>query len=136
MPTPGLSPLAIIVPFPIILDLLPYQETAGKLERLASKVHGRHFLACPAFGRPHAAAARELVFAISGSYHAKKRAAHMLVPALGRKVMDLGSNVEKAASFKLCGNGLIVGMIEVLAETFTLGELSFYLSLQNPSSSV
>lgn len=96
-------------------------ETAGRLERIASKVPSRHFLSCPAFGRPAAAASAQLVFALSGSYHAKKHAAHLLVPTLGRKVMDLGSNVEKAAAFKLCGNSLILGVIELLAETFTLG---------------
>lgn len=49
---------------------------------------------------PRAAESAELVLAISGDYYAKKHAAHALVPAVARKVMDLGSNVERAMSFK------------------------------------
>jgi hypothetical protein len=37
---------------------------------------------------------------MSGDYYAKKHAAHALVPAIARKVMDLGSNVERAMAFK------------------------------------
>lgn len=72
--------------------------------------------------RPAAAEAGELIFAISGDLRAKKHASHLLVPTLGRKVYDLGANVEKAASFKLVGNSLILGVIELLAETMTLAE--------------
>lgn len=46
------------------------------------------------------------------------------MPTLGRKVYDLGANVEKAASFKLVGNSVILGMIELLSEAFTLAESS------------
>lgn len=40
--------------------------------------------------------------------------------------MDLGSNVEKAASFKLVGNSMILSTIEMLAETMTLGKRIYY----------
>ena len=49
---------------------------------------------------PRAAESADIIFAISGDYFAKKHAAHALVPAIGKKVMDLGSNVERAMSFK------------------------------------
>lgn len=37
------------------------------------------------------------------------------------QVMDLGSNPERAASFKLVGNTMILGVLELLAESMTLG---------------
>lgn len=77
-----------------------YPNTAGKLERQASSRPHRVFLSCPVFGIPRAAESADLVLAMSGDYYAKKHAAHALVPAIARKVMDLGSNVERAMSFK------------------------------------
>lgn len=38
--------------------------------------------------------------------------------------MDLGSNPERAASFKLVGNTMILGVLELLAESMTLAEMS------------
>lgn len=75
-------------------------ETAGKLERLASSKPHRTFLSCPVFGVPHAAETADIILAMSGDYFAKKHAGHALVPAMARKVMDLGSNVERAMAFK------------------------------------
>lgn len=99
-----------------------YPTTAGKLERLASSRPHRVFLSCPVFGIPRAAEAADIVLAISGDYYAKKHAAHALVPGVARKVMDLGSNVERAMSFKLVGNALELGFIELLSECFTLSD--------------
>jgi 3-hydroxyisobutyrate dehydrogenase-like beta-hydroxyacid dehydrogenase len=62
--------------------------------------------------------------AIAGQYHAKKRVSHALCPAVVRKVMDLGSDVERAAKFKLTGNAMVLGCIELLAETTTLADQS------------
>ncbi|WWD16895.1 hypothetical protein CI109_101327 [Kwoniella shandongensis] len=101
-----------------------YPTTAGKLERLASTKPHRSFLSCPVFGVPKAAESADLILAISGDYFAKKHAAHALVPAIGKKVMDLGSNVERAMSFKLVGNSLELGFIELLSECFTLCDQS------------
>lgn len=85
---------------------------------------------------------------MSGDYRSKKELAHLLVPAVGRKVYDLGGNLEKgwlplscirlpvcnsdtyvqylslAPTFKLIGNSIILGSLEVLAEAFTMGEKS------------
>ncbi|KAK8861212.1 hypothetical protein IAR55_002031 [Kwoniella newhampshirensis] len=101
-----------------------YPTTAGKLERLASTQPHRSFLSCPVFGVPKAAESADLILAISGDYFAKKHAAHALVPAIGKKVMDLGSNVERAMSFKLVGNSLELGFIELISECFTLCDQS------------
>ena len=89
-----------------------------------------------------AADAGKLLFAMSGDYRSKKEVAYLTVPGVGRKVIDLGGNIEKGASsrqylavtpsftrpsgptLKLIGNGLIMGANELLAETLTLGEKS------------
>ncbi|WVN84870.1 uncharacterized protein L203_100006 [Cryptococcus depauperatus CBS 7841] len=97
-----------------------YPTTCGRLERLAMSLPYRVFLSCPVFGIPRAAETADLILAISGDYFAKKHVAHQLVPAIGKKVMDLGSDVERAMAFKLVGNSLELGFIELLSECFTL----------------
>lgn len=98
--------------------------TADKLERTCSAKPNRHFLCAPVFGPPPFAKDAKLVMAIAGQYHAKKRVSHALCPAVVRKVMDLGSDVERAAKFKLTGNAMVLGCIELLAETTTLADQS------------
>lgn len=99
-----------------------------------------HFVTSPVFGPPASAAAAQLLIVMSGDYRSKKEIAHILIPAVGRKAMDLGGNIEKgeprfipsyrrylnaalaAPTFKLIGNSLILGSLELLAEVFTLSE--------------
>lgn len=94
------------------------------------------------FGTPAVAAKSNLLIVMSGDYRSKKEAAYVLVPAVGRKVVDLGENLEKgrsfvvavtvfdltsiflAPTFKLIGNSMILGSLEILAEAFTLAEKS------------
>lgn len=58
----------------------------------------------------------KLVFVLSGDTFAKKKVVKFLSPSMGRRVIDVGNNVERAAAFKLCGNGMIASIIELLAE--------------------
>lgn len=58
----------------------------------------------------------KLVFVLSGDVFAKKKVVKFLSPSMGRRVIDVGNNVERAAAFKLCGNGMIASIIELLAE--------------------
>jgi hypothetical protein len=51
------------------------------------------------FGAPAAADKAELVLCMSGDYRLKKEVAFLLVPAMGRKVIDLGGNLEKGEIF-------------------------------------
>jgi len=76
------------------------------------------------FGTPFVAAAAQLVIVMSGDYRSKKEVAHMLVPAVGKKVVDLGGNITQACTFKLIGNSMILGTLEILAESYTLAEKS------------
>lgn len=39
---------------------------------------------------------------MSGDYRSKKELAYILVPAVGKKVVDLGGNVEKGKSSAKC----------------------------------
>lgn len=78
---------------------------------------------------------------MSGDYRSKKEVSYLLVPAVGRKVIDLGGDLQKgmyryvchdqilslpspALTFKLLGNSLILGNLEVLAEAFTFAQKS------------
>ena len=49
----------------------------------------------PVFGAPAAADAAQLIIVMAGEYRSKKEVAHILVPAMGRKVIDMGGNLEK-----------------------------------------
>ncbi|KAG1784220.1 NAD(P)-binding protein [Suillus placidus] len=96
----------------------------GDLDRLLSRFPHTRFITSPIFGPPPAADKATLVIAMSGDYRSKKEVAFLLVPAVGRKVIDLGENVEKASTLKLIGNGNLAAALELLAETLTLGEKS------------
>ena len=54
-----------------------------------------HLITCPVFGRLSVADKAGLVLVMSGDYRSKKEVAYLLVPAIGRKVIDLGGNLEK-----------------------------------------
>lgn len=113
--------------------------TTGELDELLSKIPHTYFVTCPVFGLPPVADKAQLLLAVSGGvYHARKEVAHLLCPAMGRKVIDLGERPEKgplciylddgllqciaAPTFKLIGNSMVMGMTEVMAEAFTLAE--------------
>ncbi|KAI0316930.1 NAD-P-binding protein [Amylostereum chailletii] len=120
-----------------------YPKVAGELDILISALPHGHFVTAPVFGPPAAAETSALIVCLSGDYRIKKEVAHILVPAVGRKVLDLGGNVEKGASFsglghehgriemdgdgtaptfKLIGNGMILGSMELVAEAYTVAE--------------
>lgn len=85
-----------------------YPTTCGQLEREATKIPGAVYLCAPVFGPPPMAKEAKLVIVLSGDLFAKKKVSPYLVPALGRRVLDVGSDVERAASLKLIGNGTLV----------------------------
>ena len=43
--------------------------------------------------------AGKLIIAMSGDYRSKKAVAYLMVPGVGRKVVDLGGNIEKGGSW-------------------------------------
>ncbi|KAI0931630.1 hypothetical protein AcV7_001037 [Taiwanofungus camphoratus] len=99
-----------------------YPSLAGELDTILSEIPHTHLVTCPVFGPPAAADTAQLICILAGDYRSKKEVAHMLVPAVGKKAVDLGGNLEKAPTFKLIGNSMILGTLEILAEAFTLSE--------------
>jgi 3-hydroxyisobutyrate dehydrogenase-like beta-hydroxyacid dehydrogenase len=84
-------------------------------------LHDTHYVAGPVFGRPEAAAAKNLWVMLSGSA-AGRAIARPVAEALGQGVSDLGDDPAAANVVKLCGNFLIGAAIEAMAEAFTLAE--------------
>ncbi|HEY6465892.1 MAG TPA: NAD(P)-dependent oxidoreductase [Candidatus Acidoferrales bacterium] len=91
--------------------------------RLAAghRKYGVDFIAAPVFGRPEAAAAAKLWICSSGPVAARKRIEPLLA-SLGQRVFDFGDDVAAANVVKLCGNFMIAGALEAMAEAFTLAE--------------
>ncbi|KAF7320214.1 NAD(P)-binding protein [Mycena kentingensis (nom. inval.)] len=77
-----------------------YPTLAGELDALVSSIPHCHLVASLVFGTPAVALGAQLVIAMCGDYWSNKEVAYMLVPAVGRKVIDLGGNIEKGASFR------------------------------------
>jgi 3-hydroxyisobutyrate dehydrogenase-like beta-hydroxyacid dehydrogenase len=92
-------------------------------ERLAREHEARGciYVAAPVFGRPEAAAARQLRICVSGPESGKQRARPIL-DALGHGVFDFGEKLGAANVVKVAGNFMIASAIDAMAEAFTLGE--------------
>jgi 3-hydroxyisobutyrate dehydrogenase-like beta-hydroxyacid dehydrogenase len=85
----------------------------------AHATNGQVYIAAPVFGRPEAAAARQLWIVASGDAKQLERF-RPLFDAMGRGVSELGPEPWKANVVKLGGNFLIASMIEALGEAFAL----------------
>ncbi|KAF9451414.1 NAD(P)-binding protein [Macrolepiota fuliginosa MF-IS2] len=96
-----------------------YPTVTGELDTILSQIPHIHLVICPVLGTPAVADKSQLMLLMSGNHASKKLLSQLLVPAVGRKVMDLGEDLEKAPTFKLIANSLILGNIEVMAEAFT-----------------
>jgi len=101
-----------------------YPTLGGKLDERLSAIPSVHFVGCPIFGAPPAADKAHLILVMAGEYLAKKEVSWLLVPVMGRKIVDLGGNVEKAYTLKLIGNSFILSNLEVIAESMTLADKS------------
>ena len=95
-------------------------DTAAELAKLHQQA-GNNYIASPVFGRPEAAEARKLFICISGDPEAKKIATPVL-ESLGQRIIDFGENVGGANVVKLSGNFMIMAMLEMMAEAFTLAD--------------
>jgi 3-hydroxyisobutyrate dehydrogenase-like beta-hydroxyacid dehydrogenase len=84
---------------------------------------GQAYLAAPVFGRPEAAAARQLWVVAAGDAAQVKRF-RPLFEAMGRGVSVVGVEPWKANVVKLCGNFMIAAAIEAMGEAFALGRKS------------
>ncbi|TFK26779.1 NAD(P)-binding protein [Coprinopsis marcescibilis] len=96
-----------------------YPRLAGDLDKMISVFPRTHLITCPVLGAPAAAHKSELILIMSGAYRSKQIVAYLMVPSVGRKVLDLGGDLEKALTYKLVANSMILGMNEVMAEALT-----------------
>ncbi|RSH78698.1 uncharacterized protein EHS24_002427 [Apiotrichum porosum] len=97
-------------------------KTSMKLEAAAHKV-GASYLGCPVFGRPDAAKSAQLVQLMGGEPAAKHFVKPLFVPAVAKRVVDAGDEVGKGSALKLLGNSMILGVVEMLAETYALADV-------------
>ncbi|TFK41881.1 hypothetical protein BDQ12DRAFT_645179 [Crucibulum laeve] len=101
-----------------------YPSLAAELDLMVSSLPNSHLVTCPVLGTPIIADKLQLLLVMSGNYRARREIAYLLVLAAGRKVVDLGEDLEKAPIFKLMANSMILGNLEILAEAFTFTEKS------------
>jgi 3-hydroxyisobutyrate dehydrogenase-like beta-hydroxyacid dehydrogenase len=94
--------------------------TARRLAQLHQE-HASTYLGAPVFGRPEAAAARQLWLCLSGPAQAKARVEPIL-RHLGQAVYDFGEDPAAAHVAKLAGNFLIAAAMEAVAEAVVLAE--------------
>jgi 3-hydroxyisobutyrate dehydrogenase-like beta-hydroxyacid dehydrogenase len=82
---------------------------------------GQRFLCAPVFGRPEAAAAARLFVVVAGD-PADLQTATPLFDAISQRVFYLGETPSTANLVKLCGNFMILSVIESLGEAMALAE--------------
>jgi 3-hydroxyisobutyrate dehydrogenase-like beta-hydroxyacid dehydrogenase len=93
-------------------------ETSRKMAALHAE-HGCLYVEAPVFGRPEAAAARELWVCCAGEQEAKERV-RPLLEAISQRIFDFGEQVGAANIVKLCGNFLIISAGRSIAEALTM----------------
>ena len=106
----------------ILVDHSTLFPTTSAILQLEAMDKGMRFLSCPVFGPPAAAKSAGLLVVLSGEESAKQTVKTYVVPAIGKAVLDCGSEASKGALMKILGNNCILGTIELLSESFTLAE--------------
>jgi 3-hydroxyisobutyrate dehydrogenase-like beta-hydroxyacid dehydrogenase len=97
-------------------------ELSQKLST-AHQARGQGYVAAPVFGRPDAAAAKQL-WVVTAGRSADVEGCLPIFAAIGRGVSRLGEEAPAANVTKLAGNFIIASMIEALSEAFTLARKS------------
>ena len=72
-----------------------YPSLAGELDHLLSTFPHTHLITCPVLGSSLVADQAKLMLIMSGDYPSKKLVANIFVPSIGRRVIDLGGDLEK-----------------------------------------
>lgn len=95
--------------------------SVGFAQKLA-KAHGQaglHYVGCPVFGRPDAAAAAQLVLIAAGPPDSVSKMTP-LFERIGSRTVVLGEEPHKANLFKVAGNFMIASQMEAIGEAFAL----------------
>ena len=98
-------------------------QTALELFHLHNQ-RQQHYIAAAVFGRPEAAVAKKLNFAVSGEEELRKNIEPLLKDAGAMNVWHFGNEVNTANSVKLCGNFLIASAMEAMGESINLAKNS------------
>lgn len=96
-------------------------ETSKKMAALHAD-HGSIYVEAPIFGRPEAAAARQLWIPIAGPQGAKERVRPLLEGMGGKGIFDFGEEVGAAVLVKLVGNFWISSAVNAMTEGLALAE--------------
>ncbi len=90
------------------------------LARHLAAEHGRRgqgYLSAPVFGRPEAAASKNLLVVAAGPAELVERC-RPLFDSIGRQTFSVGPDPSQANVFKLCGNFMIAATLEAFGEAF------------------
>ncbi|PYH93100.1 6-phosphogluconate dehydrogenase family protein [Aspergillus ellipticus CBS 707.79] len=98
-----------------------HPETSVTLAKRVSESQGR-YVSAPVFGAATAAAKAELIFVTAGPKAAKEQIAPYLKGVMGRSIIDLGEQQEKANLMKISGNIVVVGFMELISEAHVFAE--------------
>ncbi|OLL23855.1 putative oxidoreductase [Neolecta irregularis DAH-3] len=97
-------------------------DTVEQLSQIAKEKGGK-FVHCPVMGAVAAADQAQLIALLAGvDKCCRQKIKKLLVPSVARLCIDLGDEVTKSSMLKLCGNFMILGIVELLGEGFTLAE--------------
>lgn len=97
-------------------------ELSGRL-LAAHHAAGQGYVAAPVFGRPDAAAAKQL-WVVAAGWPGDVATCAPIFEAIGRGTTRLGAEAPAANIVKLAGNFIIASTIEALGEAFTLARKS------------
>jgi 3-hydroxyisobutyrate dehydrogenase-like beta-hydroxyacid dehydrogenase len=86
----------------------------------AHERRGCSYVEAPVFGRPEAAAARQLWIPVAGSRDAKARAKPFLEAMGAQGIFDFGDTIGAANTVKLAGNFLIIAAARSLGEAVAM----------------
>lgn len=98
-------------------------QTASDLAKLHAQ-YEQEYVPCPVFGRPEAASARKLNFALSGPESVRKKIEPLLKDAGAAGIWNFGEEITAANTVKLCGNFLIAAALEAIGESIHLAQRS------------
>jgi 3-hydroxyisobutyrate dehydrogenase-like beta-hydroxyacid dehydrogenase len=94
-------------------------DAARRLAELHA-AHGATYVEAPVFGRPEAAAARQLWIPLAGTPAAKDRIRPLLADLGAQGVFEFGEQVGAATMVKLAGNFLIINAARAFAEALDI----------------
>ena len=99
---------------------LSHSTISTALARRLTAEHASHdqaYLSVPVFGRPDAAEHKKLIVVAAGPSHAIDQC-RPLFDAMGRQTFVAGSEPWQANAVKLCGNFMIISIVEAFGEAY------------------